>query len=841
MLDMNEEVDIVHDAESTGLLDEKTVDYTTSPWTLRDTWKMHVIAVQEFPSGRLLAFYDGPTIVLDGREHIWNVDGNEYRLEAGYEPLEYLHFPLHKFKPYVEKRKIRTATAHNGIGFDLLAYKVDLGIEYTIGDTPEQDTWGGKHVYHNDTLVQSKCQNPDRFGGHSLLALSKLAGDQIKQDFRKHLPPDERFKHFAPDMLWYNLWDVKSNKSVKTYLDKEADDHPWLEPIQLEKCTADIVTQQSHRGFHFNMKRAEANILELDQLMEERRLKVEPVLPPKKATKGYMKDFTPPKRQFKKDGSTAADLEKFIDKIGATRITDPDSGWLLAIDFDGKQWPVPLDTDTPLRTEAVATLNDTTHIKEWLVSLGWSPSEYKEKDLTVKTNKIKLTEEEYEAAVDRYVLQTLNSPFCEDRCEFLETTPKGLRAKLLARGKGGRRMQVRTNPSFTVGQDKEMCRGLAVLSDKFPFAKDVVEYLTYKHRRNSILGGGAEWDEDEEPEKGYLASVRSDGRIPTPADSCGAATSRMKHRVVANIPRVTSLYGGNMREQFEADPEMCYQIGYDFASLEAREEGHYCWDYEKPNAEGVREYVASLLLEKPHDVHTRTAELISKILGRMFARGDAKAVKYGCTYGAQAAKVAKTIGADLATGQIVFDAFWLAALPLSKLKEALQKHWEKNGKKFIKTIDGRKVPTRAAHAILNSLFQSAGVICAKRTMVIWMRKLREAGLSVDFWTEDWKNKSWATQMIAYHDEAQIEVTKDLVKFKRFPTKEECNAFRDSQRQETGMIWSEAQEAPKGGFFVAYSLPGQLVVEAVAETTEYYKMKVPLSADYVVGKNWKDCH
>ena len=68
-----------------------------------------------------------------------------------------------------------------------------------------------------------------------------------------------------------------------------------------------------------------------------------------------------------------------------------------------------------------------------------------------------------------------------------------------------------------------------------------------------------------------------------------------------------------------------------------------------------------------------------------------------------------------------------------------------------------------------------------------------------------------------------------------------NEFRDLQRKECGMIWSEAHESPKGGWFVGYSLPGQLVVEAVAETTEYYKLKVPLSADYVLGANWADCH
>ena len=296
-----------------------------------------------------------------------------------------------------------------------------------------------------------------------------------------------------------------------------------------------------------------------------------------------------------------------------------------------------------------------------------------------------------------------------------------------------------------------------------------------------------------------------------------------------------------MRGLFMADPENCYQIGYDFASLEAVIESHYCYKWEKPNAEGIRSYCASLLLEKPNDVHTKTAEFISSILNKDFSRGNAKGVKYGCTYGAQAAKVAKTIGTPLAEGELVFQAFWDAAMPLKLLKEALQKHWESNDKKYIVTIDGRKVPTRAAHAILNSLFQSAGVICAKRSMVRWETLMKEEGLLIDFWTKDWKNSSYAAQMIAYHDEAQIEATKDLVKFKRFATKEECKEFRKMQRDVNGMIWSEEHEAPKGGWFVAYSKPGELVVKAVEQTTEYYKLKVPLSADYIVGTSWSDCH
>lgn len=555
-MDMQEVVDVVHDAEAKGLLDNSTVDYTASPWKLKEDGYMHVIAVQEFPSGDMLAFYDGPKIILDGRRHATTIEGIEYVLE-NYEPVEYRHFPLHKFPDYVAKRKIRKAIAHNGINYDLLAYKAYFGLDYFI--SPDgKDTWGGKEMEHIDTLVMSKTLNPDRFGGHSLDSLSKAAGGVVKKEFRYHMPKDLRFKHFAADMLHYNLFDIKSNKSVYDYLKKEMEDHDWTKPLITEKCTADIITRQSHRGFAFNLKLAEQNIAELDKMMQEAREKVEPILPPRKATKKVMGDFTPPKTQFKKNGEMSSNLEKFIVKIGAEKTGERE------ITFRGKTYSLPLPEGVPLVTEIPATLDDTTHIKEWLVSLGWSPSEYKEKDLSVDTKKNKLSPEKYAEAVDRYVEQTLSSAFKEDRCEFLECTPRGLKSKLLNVKKG--RVQVRTNPSFTVGQDKEMCKNLERMKEKFPFAEDVVKYLTYKHRRNSILGGGADWDDEEEPEKGYLASVRDDGRIPTPADSCGAATSRMKHRVVANIPRVTSLYGEPMREMFESDPKQCYQIGYDFAS-----------------------------------------------------------------------------------------------------------------------------------------------------------------------------------------------------------------------------------------------------------------------------------
>lgn len=1166
---MENQDEYTFDIEANGLLNASTVDYMSSPYMLKPNFKIHCIVLESHSTGEFVCFYDGDTYIFDGREYRETCGKYRYDL-IDYMPLEYTHYQMKDFKDFIQGHRVKKVIGHNIINYDLLACKLYFGIDYEI----EPNFWGDNEVEIVDTMVLSKTLNPDRFGGHSLDSLSSETGTR-KLAFRKHVPINDRFEYFAADMLYYCIIDNKSNTEVYYKLIQEWGEWNWSDAFKLEQQVADIITRQEHRGMYFDKVLAEKNIAELDSYMEERKLKAEPILPKKQATKGYLKDFIPPKNQFLKSGAVSTHMQNFAIKHEGSFEVEGDATYLNAL---GKRFKLPIVQEPICDTLVPATLNDTTHIKDWLVGLGWVPSEYKDKDLSIKLKggaKIKRTDAELDKAIATYVEQTLNSNFCDDRCEFLKTTPDKLSAKLHG-AKKGRSLKVLTNPSFTKGQEKEICPNLAKLGERFPYATDIVEYLTYRHRRNSILGGGADWDEDEEPEKGYMAAVREDNRIPTPADTCGAATSRMKHRSVANIPRVTSLYGKQMRALFGVDDNY-WQIGYDFDSLEAREEAHFCWRYE----DNDREYCNSLLLDKPNDVHTKMSQKIAAIIQRDFDRGPAKSVKYGClpvdntevltpegwktrnqlligdlvlsynieqqvyeytpitqfwdytgaevvtlsnkwfglevtedhewivkqrtgrgetrrlelrkiatcnltsesniigaarsnvtstlttdeakflgwllsdgyykwsesernsvrgitvsidqdskkfvgelrevvgglfefaeyvqgtmhsfrpnrnqfraflaklgvgvgqnkhdvnwsaiianqsadileafldafwladghlrkkskcirqkkgniqeavmlainmtghmcygteqsdgmftmsmsnsstisgqrlktgfsrstdvfcisnknesfvmrqngiivltgncTYGAQGAKVAKTIGCDLQTGNLIFDAFWTAAAPLKALKDKLNEYWEKTGKKFILGIDGRKVPTRSAHAILNSLFQSAGVICAKRAMVIHDKLLKKDGLSVDFFKDDWRNKPFGQQMIAYHDEAQIEVTKSLVKFKIFNDKalnrkiydnkeeqkiedarciQEIQKWKETEEQASGKIWSDIKPSPKGGWFVAYSRVGELAAIAVREAGEYYKLNVELTAGYMIGRNWSECH
>lgn len=808
------------DIEAKDLLTSDSVDYLASPYKLKDPEFIHCAVFEDIDTG------EETTFVQD-------------------EVYKYLY-------EFLMDTKVTELIGHNTISYDHLVLKAALGLDYTVGP----DTIGGRPVIITDTMVLSKTLNPDR-PGHSIDYLGRMLGLE-KIDWRAKAieiglipydaPKGAEFKTYHPEMLIYNRRDVKVNIRVYNFLMKEWGNWDWSSAYALEKDTREIITRQEQRGFWFNAKAAEDNVRELDKLMDDIRRIVEPALPPKPLGKTKAKAYIPPLKQFKQNMEPNAHIRNFVEKHGGTLEQDG-SKWKANI-FD-KEYTLPIPQD-PIVTEEPATVKDTTHIKSWLVQMGWSPSQYKERDLTVDFKKKKLTREKFIETAERYIEQTLNSPFCQDRCDELETTPAKLRNRILNHDFEKRPLKVYTNPTLTVGMEKEIDPNLLLLADKFPHAKTVSEYLTYSHRRNSILGGGVDPDdEDEEMEKGFLSSNRIavDGRIPTPADTCGAGTSRFKHRLVANIPRVTSLYGKQMRSLFGVDTKAGFiQMAFDFDSLEAKIESHYVYKYP-----GGPEYGVSLTAEKPNDCHSVLASSISELLGRTFPRGTAKNVKYGCSYNAQPKRVAKTVGCDEATGQIIFNAFWEQAYPLRLLKEKMQQYWETTGqKKFLLGLDGRKLPIRSKGNVINTAFQSAGVICAKRAMVIFDRKLKAEGLSVDFWLDDWKNKDFCQQLIAYHDEQQHEVRAKSITWKTFPVKDwsddaevkkteaEAKALKKELEETTGKVWSDVQHTDKMYYF-GYNRSGELAIEAVVEAGKYYKLNVDLSAGYMLGRNWAECH
>lgn len=925
--------EVVFDIEATGLLDETTIDYTSVPYKLKPDYRIHCIVAQDVNTGEKWAFYEGPTLSFDD--------------------VKYTRLNISDWKEWVKgcKRLI----GHNIIDFDMLALRLALGMDYTI----YPDTVDGRECAIEDTLVMSRLLNPDRFGGHGVESWGKRLGVE-KIDYQGG------WEEFTPDMLYYCFRDVEVNVLIWEALKREWGDWKWGNAYQLEKAVADIITRQKHVGFCFDKELAEKSYKDLCEMMDDIERRVEPLLPPKPITKTNAKAYCPPKSQFKKDGTLSSHMEKWLEKHGGkigehytqevgTRVTKTLVIPKSVVVF-GKEYRLPMCPDTPVVTEEPMKLSDQTEIKRHLISLGWNPNTWKEKDLTLGTNKRKLPEDKYREACLRYVEDTLGTEFEKYRCEHLGVEPEALYERLLSHDRG-KPLKVLTSPSFTVDADKNLCPNLEALGEEVSYVKDIVKWLTYRHRRNSIFSPATDENTKKE-DTGWLAHPRIniDGRIPTPANTCGAVTRRFTHKEVANIPRVTSIYGEQMRRLFRA-PKLRLVLGMDFDALEARVEGHYCYKYP-----GGVEYAKSLISPKPNDLHTLNAKKMG------VSRDDAKTLKYACvptettnvltlegwkpfdhlcvgekvigydttsksvvvdeilathlykradtitlcngvvrlectedhrwwagesfvyagdideqtpillqpymdghprqtamggwgvvgrdkqdvfclttktgtffidqgygtfltgncTYGALPRKIGQQMGWDLAKAQQVFNDFWQASSPLADFKRDVEKYWSTKGeKKFVVAIDGAKLWSRSKHSLVNLLFQSCGVICAKRAMVWLDRKIKEENLD-------------ALQLIQMHDELQLEISQKDVKWKTFNNEEDAIAWKKEAEAKTGKIFSDVGHVGDT-WYVAYHRAGELASLSAKYASEYYKLRVPLTAGYQIGRNWAETH
>ena len=719
------------DIEATGLINNSTVDYSVVPFKFRKSvlagvpFKVHCVIFRNMVTQEVVSFLDYN--FKDMKQ--WII--NNVELLAG----------------------------HNIINYDLMVLKSYFGIDYSFRmwlNNEAHDTLCGKPVMIYDTFLMSNFLNPER-PKHSLEYFGEKLGEG-KIDWRgeaielglikKTDPKGAEFWQYHEKMKEYCVQDTKvSDKLFKYLIENEIGEWNWTDCIALEQYTAWVVSQYEHWGFWFNKDLAEENIKELDSLLRKTEEDLEPVMPMMPLTQAALNSYTPPKNQFLKNGNLSSHMVKFMERHDI-KIIDEDY-----VEYQGTRYKLPLAA--PLKTERKVTPKDSAALKSDIISKGWKPSEWAMDDLTVKKSsakegKRKRTREEFEQAVERYLKKAEGTAFEPFKLSFLKVkTIEEARQKMLAHDIS-KPLRILTSPKYTEGQDKRIDKNLQRLGSKVAYVEQVVKYLTYSHRRNFILGGGLEYEEaeDEQDSKGVLTYVKDNGRIPTPALTCSANSGRFKHKVVANCPRVSSLYGWNMRGMFGVNRLLGeIQCGYDFSSLENRVQAHYCQPYD------IDGYCNSLIQDKPFDSHTLMCEKMNRILDgclpKPLTRDITKNLSYGIAYGAQPKKVSDMLGVSEKIGKMAYDAYWEAAKPLALFKEKQIKEWINNGKKFITGLDGRKIFAKAEHTVVNYTFQSAGAIIAKATMCVQHYLLKRENLVLDFWKET-LDKPYVQFMIAYH-------------------------------------------------------------------------------------------
>jgi DNA polymerase family A len=761
------------DIESNSLL-QTALDYSTMPYRLKDTSRLWCIVLRNIDTGQIhklikteCSSTNLKNLLMDATEII----------------------------------------GHNIIGFDLPYLMLSIGLDYSIGYPNEPSFIFGKEVKITDTLLWSKLLHADRLGGHSLAAWGKRLGN-YKDDFHQ-------WDEYSQEMLDYCIQDTAVNESIFNAITKEKGKHNWDSAYSMESKLQDLTLKQELVGFSFNTELASRNIQELSTFMQETQAKVNPILPVKQMTKSELGIYTLPKIRFKKDGTPSSNLLKFVEKHKCVLDVNTDE-----LTYEGKIFK--LKDTLYLKNSKAATVEDIDVVKAYLLNLGWEPSEVKERDLSKNTDKtIKTVPEMYEA-IDRYVKQTETSLFRALRLEHLNCTMEGLKNVLLSKLKEGRALYVPTNPKLAVGLEKELCPNLVKLGNKAEFVQSVVQYYTYRHRKNSIAGGlSTDTEQDDEPLTGFLSALREDGRIPTPADTLGANTGRYRHKVVCNIPRVTSLYGEQMRNMFGCGKGL-YQLGYDFASLEARIMAHYILPYENG-----QELATALLAVKPNDIHSINARKLG------IRRDEAKSFAYASIYGAQPKKLAKMLNISEGEAKQLFNAYWEAVLPLKQLKERLEKVWEQSGKRSILGLDGRLLSTRSKHSLINVLFQSGGAISAKWSAVFLAQALENNSLLGNPFTDTMQDKKvwWLIHM---HDEQQMGVHPSLLDIRVYKTDDEAKAVREDGCSAIG-------HGSKGPYVAFKTQPIVCIDEAIKKATQHLNLRVELGFEYNTGLSWGQCH
>jgi hypothetical protein len=760
------------DIESTNLL-QNGLDYSSMPYKLKPDYKVWCVVIRNL---------DTKAVVSLVKEEI--TSKNLSRILADCTEL----------------------IGHNIVAFDLPVLMLYGVLDYRIGYPGQPSTLFGNPVTITDTLLWSKLLNADRLGGHSLDAWGKRLGNN-----KTHF---EEWDRYSQEMLDYCIQDTSVNASILEQLLKEQGKHNWSKPYSVEIKLTDLTLRQELFGFDFNLALAEKNLAELTELMQNIAKTVDPLLPKKRMSQVEAGKYQMPKVRFKKNGELSAHLLKFCEKHNAIISEDHST-----ITFEGKAFPI--TTDEPLKFETDADIEDIDVVKGYLISLGWVPSEVKERDIVKKQDKTARNYEEIIVAIDRYVKQTETSVFRELRLDLLDVKMENLRAFLMKKINGTKPIYLPTTPKLTVGVEKEICPNLIALGQKAEFVKDVVHYYTYRHRKNSIAGGVL--DEDGEPMTGFISALREDGRIPTPADTLGANTGRYRHKVVCNVPRVTSLYGEQMRNLFGCGKGL-WQLGYDFASLEARVMGHYVLPYTDGAA-----LAEALVAEKPNDIHSINARKLG------IDRNSAKSFSYAAIYGAQPKKLSKMLGISEDEGQRLFNDYWDAVPALKELKEKVEATWEASGKKSIPGLDGRLLSTRSKHSLINVLFQSGGAISAKWSAVRLAQAMEERGILGDPFKDTKKDvKVW--WLIHMHDEQQMACHPSLMQVKNFATEEEAKDF-----VKANVGCSAIGHGSKGPYVGLRTQPVECIEIGIQKACEELKLRVNLGFEYIPGLSWGQCH
>jgi DNA polymerase I-like protein with 3'-5' exonuclease and polymerase domains len=285
-----------------------------------------------------------------------------------------------------------------------------------------------------------------------------------------------------------------------------------------------------------------------------------------------------------------------------------------------------------------------------------------------------------------------------------------------------------------------------------------------------------------EGDNAWQKMVKQNGRIHGEVITNGAVTGRATHRNpnVAQVPKVPK----------DKDKKILYgaagMYGYECRQLFAVPKDKVLVGIDVSGLElrmlahymGDRQY-ADVVVDPDGDIHT-----VNMKAAGLKTRDQAKTFIYAFCYGAGPGKLGSIAGGGAKLGKELQQQFLERTPALNALLLDVKAAASRG---YLHGLDGRRLHIRSDHAALNTLLQSAGALVCKQWMVEVDRMLALKG--------------WDVHQVAWiHDECQFECDPNI-----------ADEF------------------------------GQAAVECIRKAGEFFKISVPLTGEYKIGKNWAETH
>jgi len=489
---------------------------------------------------------------------------------------------------------------HNGYGYDYWVMNKLWGTDWSI--RPDMFN-GNKNLKIFDTFILSQLNNPDRYVDKS--AEEVIEGVTKKKKIGKHSvesyaveEDDEkviihRWDEFSQDIIDRGEKDVILQKNIFLRLLREMK-LDWRELVEgntskkaifdfhkavdLEHKFAYIFANQEHRdGCWVDKETCQETIEEFEQDLKELKLDLEQKLPytcipAETKVKGEYKHVG---KLTKKDGSYQSNVTKWFLREGTLEVAEG------AKKVDGTKTIRKYYYGPPRACEDLVEgpfsrvhwrlfdVDSNEGVKDYLLSIGWVPTEYNDKNVTEKESR-------------------------DPKSPYYKQVPKKP-----ARVNG---QKVQGSPKLTEDSFDSIEGDLGIR---------IAEYRQKKHRVSFL--------------KGMLRNMNPrTGMIHQGGVTNGAVSGRVAHRGIVNVPNPGRKFADRVRRSFVSkDPYIC--IGADISGLEDRSKAHYAYTF--PNGKAYAEKI----LDPTYSVHDENSAAWG--VPRSVAKPGGFALQYNCGIG----------------------------------------------------------------------------------------------------------------------------------------------------------------------------------------------------------------